>query len=443
MSVISDFKSIFTEDNLKKIYNNNIVLSNATGIDALSHRAYWPMLPDQVSAIAKKIGNNTYQFTKYKLKLISKGRGRSPREISIPTIRDRITLRGLCDFLSIRYKGIINFDLPQDMVKKIKLNIESGLYDSFIKLDVENFYPTIRHNELLKRLRRRIRHPQILSIFEKALQTPTIYKSLAADLPNTKGIPQGLSISNILATIYLLNIDSKFSCLADIMYLRYVDDILILCRQQDSDAIAKDFISSCRKIGLKIHAPAPTGSKSRIGSIGSPFGYLGYHFEGSEVTVRDESVLKFRDSIVNIFTAHKHAKRKNLAFLEWRLNLRITGCIFDNKCKGWLFFFSEINDENLLHRLDHYINLIKRRFGITVKTKNLVRAFYQIKHNKYQTSYIPNFDNYDLDQKKHVLKDVFSRDVASLRDEDIEFEFRKKIDRQVRDLLTDIRDFGY
>ena len=42
----------------------------------------------------------TYAFSKYKQKLISKGAGKAPREISIPTTRDRVALRALSDFLT-------------------------------------------------------------------------------------------------------------------------------------------------------------------------------------------------------------------------------------------------------------------------------------------------------------------------------------------------------
>lgn len=198
-----------------------------------------------------------------------------------------------------------------------------------------------------------------------------------------------------------------------------------------------------RAFKLTVYDPQKEDGKSTIVSIGQPFSYLGYHFEGTRVSVRDASVRKFRDSILSIFTSYKHTKRKRVALLEWRLNLRITGCIFENKCKGWLFFFSEINDEQLLHQLDNFIEKISRRFGVTISRKRLVRAYYQIKHNKYESSYIPNFDNFSVAEMKKFLNDIFLKDTTKWADSDVEFEFRRRIDKQVRDLLTDIQDFAY
>ena len=109
MTVRKQFEYFFSETYLADIYKDHIVLSSATGIDNINQKAFWPILVDQISIISRKVLSGTYQFTKYKLKLISKGKGKIPREISIPTIRDRIALRAMCDFLIKRYHGTVTF----------------------------------------------------------------------------------------------------------------------------------------------------------------------------------------------------------------------------------------------------------------------------------------------------------------------------------------------
>ncbi|HGP1705863.1 TPA: RNA-directed DNA polymerase, partial [Salmonella enterica] len=170
-----------------------------------------------------------YRFNKYKLKLISKGRGKAPREISIPTIRDKIALRAICDFLQEIYQDVVSFDLPQDMVVSVKEAISEGEYDYFMKFDVANFYPSVVHEQLIKRLRAKIRDEKILSLISSAISSPTVSKPRRDDLPSNCGVPQGLSISNILAAIYLLNVDKYYRANKSIKYYRYVDDVMILC----------------------------------------------------------------------------------------------------------------------------------------------------------------------------------------------------------------------
>ena len=108
-----------------------------------------------------------------------------------------------------------------------------------------------------------------------------------------------------------------------------------------------------------------------------------------------------------------------------------------------MFFFSEINSESILHNLDRYIDKLVERFDVEIQPKRFVRTYYEIKHAKYKTRYIPNFDEYDLDQMKDVLVTYFKKSIKSLTDEEIEYEFKKRIDKQARDLLTDVMDFGY
>lgn len=443
MSVRDRFEYFFSEAYLERIYQDIVIFSTASGIDNLSQKQFQERVGDEISVISRKVIDGSYTLTKYKLKLISKGRGKVPREISIPTIRDRIALRALCDFLVERYDGTIRFELPQNMVRSVKNVIQAGKYTGFIKLDVSNFYPSISHTELAQRLRKKIHNPEIIEFIESAVSTPTVSKSRATDKNESSGVPQGLSISNILAAIYLINIDKRFSSLENIAYHRYVDDIFILCDYRDVYDVAAEVVHRFRKIGLKIHDPVKVPEKSVIGMIGEKFDYLGYQFEGGKISPREASIEKLKESLVSIFTSYKYSKAKSHDFLLWRLNLRITGCVFQNKAKGWMFFFSEINNESILHNLDRHIHKLLSRFDVAITPKRFVRTFYEIKHSKYQTNYIPNFDTYTVPQMADVLTSYFGKSTTGLTDEAVTYEFKKRIDKQVRDLLTDVQDFGY
>lgn len=443
MNVRKQFEKHFSEENLKRIFTDHIVYSGATGIDNLDQYSFRRQLDDQVEILSRKMISGSYKFTKYRLKLVSKGRGKPPREIAIPTVRDRIAMRAMCDFLSERFESSLNLDLPQNLIARVKKDTLSNKYTGYIKLDVTNFYPSINHNELKSRLRKRIKDDGILEVLKSAISSPSVSLSRASDKKEEKGVPQGLAISNILAAIYLINIDRYMSDYPDISYYRYVDDILIFCDIEDSQDIAREVITRFNKIDLGVHDPIESPEKSSIGRIDNQFDYLGYRFEGSLVTARLATVEKLRSSIVSIFTSFKYSDKKNKNFLLWRLNLRITGCVFENKSKGWLFFFSEINDESLLHSLDHYIKKLIKRFNVDIGPKKFSRTFKELSHRKYETNYIPNFDSYSLKEKTHILTHYFKLNIANRSDEEIDFDFHKRIGRQVKDLQEDVRDFKY
>lgn len=443
MSAVKQFEKHFSIDNLKRIFTEYIVYSGATGIDNLDQYVFRKQLDEQVEILSRKMLSGTYRFTKYKLKLVSKGRGKVPREISIPTVRDRIAMRAICDFLTECYDGVVEFNLPQKIIKSVKEDVLLGNYTGCIKLDVTDFYPSIMHSEMRSRLGRKIRSPEIKDVIFSAIKSPTVSISRDTDEPSVRGVPQGLAISNILASIYLLNIDKRLDINPDVKYYRYVDDVLIFCDFKDAITIANDVRKQFSKIGLKVYDPVKRPDKSTVERLGTNFDYLGYQFSGSSISARRGSVEKLKSSLVSIFTSYKHSKQKSERFLLWRLNLRITGCVFDNKSKGWLFFFSEINDESLLHTLDHYVKKLIERFGVSIEPKRFVRAFKELSYRKYETKYIPNYDNYDVDEMKAVLTDFFGMTVEKMLKEEVEFEFNKKIGKQVKDLLVDVQSFSY
>jgi RNA-directed DNA polymerase len=442
-NIRQEYEQYFSEANLTRIFNANIVYSGGTGIDNINQYTFRNQQQEQIRILSSKMINGRYKFTKYKLSLISKGRGKVPREISIPTVRDRIALRAMCEFLQARFKASLNFQLPQQVVREIKGAIATGNYSGCIKLDVANFYPSINHQQLEKQLDKRLRrHPSIKNVMFSAITVPTVISSQNTDMRSTKGVPQGLAISNVLAAIYLQDLDKYLNKLPNIKAFRYVDDILILCDNKNAEIISKDVISKFNKYSLDIHCPIKMPHKSSIGRINDGFDYLGYDFQDQLVSVKPVSVEKIKSSLVGIFTSYKYADKQSKEFLNWRVNLRITGCVFENKSKGWLFFFTEINDEPLLHKLDHFVSKLCKRFNVDITPKKFVRAFKEISNNKYGTQYVPNFDSISNEEKANILSQYFGYNLANMRQDQINFAFHKKVSRQIKDLESDIKDFS-
>ena len=441
-SAESRFDEHFSVESLREVYLSKVLLSNATGIDNVNQQRFQQELEQNLATICRKIADGSYRFTNFKLQLISKGRSKAPRELSIPTIRDRVVFRALCEFLNSLFCADVSLPIPQYVVKDVKQSLRTGRFDAFIKLDVRDFFPSVSHELLQKRLRRRIRCQRILELIGAALATPSVVKGNKAEHRPTKGIPQGLSISNILAAIYLVNLERRYQAASFFEFNRYVDDLLVMCRRTDVDEISNDIRRRYKQVKLEIHDPAAENGKSVIGGLDEPFEYVGYRFIGQDVSVRKSTVARLMNSLVSIFTSYRHAHSRDTSFLTWRLNLRITGCVFQQKARGWLFFFSEINDEALLHRLDGFVAVLCRRFQVSIRPKKFVRTYYQISHDRYRTSYIPNFDLYDQDQMRHTLSQYFSVDTDSLSPLQVQLAFYKKIDRQVRDLLVDVQDLS-
>jgi len=438
------FNRNFKLKNIKKVFEADIRNKPSVGIDGITIKTFEKKLDIEMDIIHKKITNKTYSFSFYKEKLISKGRAKYPRVISIPTIRDKIVLKLIFNTLSDIFSKEVSNELVHTTTNNIIKDINSKKYDSFIKLDMENFYPSLNHDILLTKIKKKSRKKEFISLLEHAIKQETVQKSNPKKdkYKNEKGVPQGLSISSILSSIYLIEFDKKYSLATNYKYYRYVDDILILCIESDINKIVEDIESDINSLKLKMHVLNENKHKSASGKLDERFYFLGYFYDRNLVSVRESSKNNLHNSIINIFTQYKHSKSKNIELLYWKLNLKITGCKFEEKKYGWLYFFSQINDEKLLFKLDRFVSNMFKKFHIEYdkkRVKRFVRTYYEILKNRSKTNYIPDFSILEKDERKEILENVFG--IRGLPEYKIDYIFSKIIYKNIKDMEKDIQRY--
>lgn len=450
MTAAKSFKQKFSKKHLIDVYTDRIKNSGAIGLDRTRPIALAERLHSEIEIIISKVKAGSYKFTPYKEKLILKGSGSIPRQISIPTARDRIVLRALCDCLTDVFPDA-RLTLPQVVIESLKTALASKKYSEYAKIDLQSFYPSIPHELIMSSTSFKVRKPELKHLINTAITTPTVPEAKGGrNAPcNLRGVPQGLAISNLLAEIALQSVDDKFKNLPNIWYKRYVDDILILTANDQAEAIAQQLIVKLTQLGLSPHAIEP-GSKSQVAELDAPFNFLGYQIDRSDVLVRRESILRFESSIAKIFTAYRHKlsaarsrneKERALAYCSWKLNLRITGCVFQGKRLGWVAYFSQITTTAQLRAVNHTIQILLERFALSGKipVKSLIKTFYELRRSdKNSYTYIPNFDQLTSDQKRAVLA-IWLGDIAiKLSPKEVERRFAIKISKAVQELEEDI-----
>lgn len=450
MSAAISFKKYFSKNSLRKIYTDKIKNSGAIGLDRTRPANLNNQLDEELEHIIQKTKQGTYHFTAYKEKLILKGADSNPRKISIPTARDRIVLRALCECLSDIFPTA-KLSLPQRVIDSLKVALTSDTYQEYAKIDLKNFYPSIPHELIISAIKGKIRKNDIRHLILEAVKTPTVPESKGSKgaTRSTVGVPQGLAISNLLAEISLQKIDSVFESRKGVWYKRYVDDILILTPKGQANTIATELISALKSLKLNPHEFG-LDSKSKVASLTEPFSFLGYQVENGDIMVRRESVLRFESSIAKIFTAYKHKlaisrsdidKQRALAYCKWKLNLRITGCIFDGKRLGWAAYFSQVTTTSQLRAINHTIKKLTERFcpNGEIQPKSLIKTFYELQRGTTDRHhYIPNFDCLDVSQKRDILALWLGNDAKKLTDSEVERRFSIKVSKAVRELEEDI-----
>lgn len=452
MTANRKFRKAFSERNLLKIYKERIKESGAIGIDRVRPAKLEPLIKSEVKFISEKVQSGGYKFTAYKEKLISKGANSNPRQISIPTARDRITLRALCECLTEIYPDS-RLRLPHTVINSLKVALDSGLYTEYAKIDLRAFYPSIEHKLIGDVIKNKVRKNEIRKLIMSSLVVPTVneFKGSKGSSSNTIGVPQGLAISNILAEIALSIFDKEINAIPDIWFIRYVDDILILTPDGQAELIGSNVIEKLQRLNLNPHPLNDENSKSKAGSLRESFDFLGYHISQGELLIKHESILKFESSLAKIFTAYRHAlmqaksktdKERAIAYCQWKLNLRITGCVFEGKRLGWVSYFSQITTTSQLRSVNHTVSHLIRRFRLSsdVKQKSLIKTFYELRRGTADTfKYIPNFDNLDIVQKKELVSMWVGKAKAEkMSNSEIERRFRSIVAKSAKELEEDI-----
>lgn len=437
-SSLEIFLKHFSHGALHEIVDMHLNEGVARGVDGTSSDAFLKVRDQEINLISKRVISGTYRFSPYRQKLILKDASSPPRQVSIPTIRDRVTLRALNNFLSEVF-----FDCrPQHshpiISSVIKDTASMSEKHCFIKLDIKSFYDSIDHTLLIRTLRTRIRNTIPLSLISKAIKTPT-GATVASRDQNEIGVPQGLSISNILSSIYLKTVDKRYESMSELSYNRYVDDILCITAANKAEEIAKDIIMRLKRTKKLTCHPLDSG-KSAIVKPGLSVLYLGYSINSAKISVRPTSEKKLMSSIMEIlFSSSEEAKERAV----WRINLRISGCKFFGSNIGWVFYFSQINDLSLLAKMDVQIkSAFIKRFGeeAAKELKRIVKTYFQVKYNLNSTNYVPDFDFYTRDQKishLELLAPGRYKDLHNKSDEQISRIFGSSIWREVKRMERD------
>lgn len=442
------FKRLFQEDYLKYLYVQSLYGSTSVGIDYVTTEGFFTNIDSHVSAISRKVLSGRYTFTPYRQVLISKGAEKLPRVLSIPTVRDRLTLKALSDILGETFGERCKTPQPQLVISELSSAISAKKYSAYIKLDLEDFYGSIPHEPLIKAIRSKIRKQEILQLIRSAISTPTVPFGLKATHPNEKGLPQGLSISSQLSNLYASKLDTavkrKFP---KVLYKRYVDDILILCSSDELLYIRTFIKSAIQELGLKL-----SREKCVDGTIeASVIEYLGYQFHDGNISVRESSKRKIESSLERAIRAisrsNKSKKATDKSWLYKDLYRRITGCkvTYDGTSYtryGWLFYYSRINDIAYLGKLDSLVHKLANRYKVSIDDElpRFKKAYYQIRFNGRESSYFPVFDfsRSAADIRTQLTGLVANEIIDSCPDEDIKQLFQQVVNRITRTLEKDV-----
>ena len=166
-----------------------------------------------------------------------------------------------------------------------------------IRADIKSYYKSIQHHVLIKDVRRYYTDPKVQhmleNIIKNPIETPRGYKN--AD----NGIALRGPLSQFFSALYLKPLDDAFDNV-DVTYLRYQDDIVILCQtKRQLERCKKRLMSILQERHLQL-----SRKKTRIGAINGGFHFLGIQYletqpPNNTCVPQDLSLLAANDAFAN------------------------------------------------------------------------------------------------------------------------------------------------
>lgn len=396
---------------LRRLYEDEVRKTRGKGTDRVDHRHFLGDFDAQAAIIRRKSTNGSYSFAPYAELLRSKGRNRCPRVISIPTIRDRLLLAVLKDILHEWFADRVPRALPNTHVRKVREAFETyaPVRNIFVlKADIKDFYGSINHRKLREQLQARLGDGVVTKLIMRAVTTPTVAPGCRREFNprqlSRSGVPQGLSISNVLANIYAGPLDDALENLKPLFFRRYVDDILIAVPEKRLGSAERGLSDTLAALGLEENK----GKRLRQ-RADETFDYLGYRFEWPKISVRPASVDRFLAGVAARLTSFAAGEKRFRAEHPWvdpatyrevlveDLNEKITGATAGKRRYGWLFYFLEMNDLELLHSMDNAIRSMTDRLpshhlGVLRGLKSLATAYFEARFRP-RGRYIMQYDS--------------------------------------------------
>jgi RNA-directed DNA polymerase len=349
--------------NLNKAYQRVVRNKGSHGVDKMEVGVLRDYLKQHGSELIKSIKSGRYHPTPVRRVEIPKDKT-SKRPLGIPTVVDRFIQQAIHQVLSPIYErqfsdNSFGFRPKRSTHKALfrcKQSISEG-YTYAIDMDMEKFFDTVNHSKLIEILSKTIDDSRVLSLIHKYLNAGVVieHKFEATE----QGVPQGGPLSPLLSNIMLNELDKELTGRGH-RFVRYADDMVILCKSKRGAERVKDSIVRFieQRLFLKVNK-----EKTQVEQF-SRIKFLGYSFYEKKGEVRfrihPKSIVKLRDKI-RFLTSRSNG---------WGYSARKEK--LSSFIKGWVNYFKYADIKNLLIRIDEWF---RRRLRMVIwKQWKLVRT---------------------------------------------------------------------
>lgn len=232
-------EQILSPANLNAAFKRVKQNKGAGGIDEMEVESLKDYLIKEKEALIASILDGKYRPNPVRRVEIPKEKGKK-RQLGIPTVVDRVIQQAITQVLSPIYekqfsKSSYGFRPKRNAhqaLRQCQRHITEG-YKYAVDMDLEKFFDTVNQSKLVEVLSRTVKDGRVISLIHRYLQAGVVVANKFEQ--TTVGVPQGGPLSPLLSNIMLNELDKELERRGH-PFVRYADDLLILCKSKRAAA---------------------------------------------------------------------------------------------------------------------------------------------------------------------------------------------------------------
>jgi len=370
-------EQILSPTNLNQAFKRVRSNRGSGGIDKMEVESLKDYLVENKEKLIQSILDGKYRPNPVRRVEIPKENGKK-RALGIPTVVDRVIQQAIAQVLSPIYEkqfstNSYGFRPKRDAhqaLNKCRNHITDG-FKYAVDLDLEKFFDTVNQSKLIEVLSRTVKDGRVVSLIHKYLNAGVVVRNKFEE--TSMGVPQGGPLSPLLSNIMLNELDKELESRGH-RFVRYADDLVILCKSKRSaERTLTNIVPYIEnKLFLKVNR-----DKTKVANIRG-IKFLGYSFyvykEVGRLRIHPNSITKMKERIRSLtsrsngwgYTRRKEALRQYIT--------------------GWVNYFKLADMRTLLLRVDEWY---RRRLRMVIwkqwkRVRTRGRNLMKLGINKYK-----------------------------------------------------------
>jgi len=371
-------EKILDRDNMNLAYKRVKSKKGAGGVDGMGVDELLPYLKEYGQELIQKIRDGKYHPNPVRRVEIPKEEKGKIRKLGIPTVVDRVVQQAIAQVLSPIFEeqfsdssfGFRPGRSCHDAIRKCQQHADEG-YKYVVDMDLEKYFDTVNQSKLIEVLSRTIKDGRVISLIHKYLRAGVMVAHKFEE--TTLGVPQGGPLSPLLSNIMLNELDKELERRGH-RFVRYADDMIILCKSKRSaNRTLENILPYIEgKLFLKVNR-----QKTTVDYIGKVkfLGFTFYRYKGvTRVRIHPKTITKMKNKIREL------TARNNGWGNEYRI-MKLKQFI-----AGWVNYFKLADMKRLLKEIDEWmrrrIRMVYWKQWKRIKTRYKMLKHFGIDENK-------------------------------------------------------------